>query len=121
VHHPEHGHPISVSDGHWVVTYSLRGTWGFLAVFVLIAWPLVVLRKRLRRVDDPAQRVMLGGLGLIATSAALDLIPNALNGPLTIFLAGALYGAARGLSAPPPSDEGPVLGSPASGGAVEGP
>lgn len=93
------GRAISVSDGHWIVVYSIRGGLGFLCIFALMVWPLLSLRRRIRRVEDPAERAMLCGLLVIVMAAAVDLIPNGLFTSLTVFLAGALHGAGRALSA----------------------
>lgn len=92
------GRTNSVSDGHWIVIYSSRGAWGFITLFAFLLAPLVVLRKRLRRIEAADERAMLGGLGLMVAVGALDLLPNAMFNVFLVFLCGALWGAARSLS-----------------------
>jgi len=92
--------PVSVSDGHWIVVYSIRGAAGFILIFSLLLWPVWKLRKRLRLIEDPKTRLMLAALGLIVVVAGIDLIPNGLHNTITVFLAGALWGLQKGLSRP---------------------
>jgi hypothetical protein len=95
------GRDVSVSDGHWIVVYGIQGAWGFLCTFGLIVWPIFVLRRRLRRVQAPDERIMLAGLACILAVGAVDLLPNALHNSFTVFLAGALWGTTRALSSGP--------------------
>lgn len=99
VYDPTTGRPVSVSDGHWIVMYGSHGVFGFACLFLLLVWPLWSLRKRLRRVEDPRDRVLLAGLASLVIVGTVDLIPNGMFNPLVVLFAGALYGAARALSA----------------------
>jgi len=36
VHDPESGRPVSISDGHWIIAYSVKGMVGFAGIFLLI-------------------------------------------------------------------------------------
>lgn len=96
--------PISVSDGHWIVVYGIRGAWGFLCIFGLISAPIFRLRKRLKYVDAPDERAMLAGLACILAVGAVDLLPNALQNCITVFFAGVLWGVTKALSAPDHTD-----------------
>lgn len=108
------GRAVSVSDGHWIVVYGIRGAWGFACIFLLIVAPIFALRKRLKRVEAPDERIMLAGLACILAVAAVDLLPNALQSSFTVFLSGVLWGTTRALSSPRPADEslGVPLGPP---------
>ena len=97
VHDPESGRPVSVSDGHWIIAYGVKGMVGFAGIFLLIVWPLFGLRRRLARIEEPADRTLLCGLAVIVATSAVDLIPNGMFTTLTVFLAGALFGAGRGM------------------------
>lgn len=94
------GRAVSVSDGHWIVTYSIKGAVGFLATFLLLTLPLFVLRKRLKRIDAPEERTMLAGLGLIVAVSVVDLLPNGLQNVFTIFMCGALWGVSKAMASP---------------------
>jgi hypothetical protein len=101
------GREASVADGHWIVTYSIRGAWGYACTFLLLIIPILVLVRRLRKIDANDERVMLAGLGLIMTVSVIDLLPNALWNVFTVFLAGALWGVGKALAAPRPVEEYP--------------
>lgn len=100
---PETGKDLSVSDGFWVVIYGVRGGLGFVCFFAYLLSPIFLLRKRLRRVAAPEEKVMLTGLALLVSVSAVDLLPNGLYNSLPVFFAGILYGATRALSSQPPS------------------
>lgn len=95
------GRDISVSDGHWIVTYGIRGAWGFLCTFGVLVLPIFLVHARLGRVARGPQRIMLAGLALILAVGAVDLLPNALHNGFTLFLSGALWGLTRALSRGP--------------------
>ncbi len=107
------GRDVSVSDGFWIVTYSIRGAWGFICSFLLILSPIFYLRRRLRRITEKDERLMLAGLACIYAVGAVDLLPNALQNVITLFVGGALYGATRSFSLArseppePPLEESP--------------
>lgn len=98
VYEAESGKQASVSDGQWIVVTSVHGIAGFAATFPLLVWPLFGLRRRLRRIEIPADRAMLAGLAVMVAIGAVDLIPNGLFSHLIVFFAGALYGAAGGMA-----------------------
>ncbi len=98
VYSPESGQSITVSDGYWIIVISVRGIVGFAFMFPLLLWPLLVLPRRLRRVEVIADRKLVTGLASIVLIGVVDLIPNGLFTPLVVFFGGALYGAARGMA-----------------------
>lgn len=92
------GRPLSVSDGHWIVTYGIRGVWGWLCIFTLIVAPVLVLRRLMRTITHASTRIMFVGLSLILAVSAADLVLNALHNSFTFFLAGATWGLVHGIA-----------------------
>ena len=94
------GRDISVSDGQWIVTYSQKGAWGFVCTFGLVLLPIFYLRRRLAKIPEKEEKILLAGVCVLLIVGAVDLLPNSLQNSFTIFLAGALWGATRALSKP---------------------
>ncbi|MEM1300943.1 MAG: hypothetical protein AAGH17_00030 [Pseudomonadota bacterium] len=86
---PETGQDTTVTDGAWVVLIGTRGWIGYLAIFGLLAAPGILLAANRRRYDVSPITVTLA---LVLTASLVDLIPNGFLSPVTILLAGALWG-----------------------------
>jgi hypothetical protein len=99
----EYGRPALVTDGMWIILYGIRGLVGFIAFFAYLLSPILLLRKRLRRVQARDEQAMLAGLGIILAVSAVDLLPNGLFNTIPLFLAGVLYGTTKALSSLPPT------------------
>ena len=105
------GKRLSVTDGHWIILFGQRGLGGFIPAFALLLTPVMVARRRFRRVRSGRDRAMLAGLALIVAVYSVDLLPNGLFSNIPYFLAGALWSLSRTLSrrgprtvvAPPPA------------------
>ncbi|MDG4649640.1 O-antigen ligase family protein [Roseibacterium sp. SDUM158017] len=83
------GNDISTTDGAWVVAIGQRGWVGYLAQFGLLALPVVLLAfNRRRQGVSPVTAV----LAVILAASLVDLIPNGFLSPVTMLLAGALWG-----------------------------
>jgi O-antigen ligase len=96
----ESGDEISTLDGAWLIVYAQSGVLGFVAKFGLLIWPLWRALKRLRRVRERRDRLLIGSLGVCAAMVAVDLLPNGLFTYFPFLLSGALLGASRTLSHP---------------------
>jgi hypothetical protein len=99
---PDSGKELSVSDGHWVIVYGVRGGWGFFTFFAFFLSPIWLLRKRLKKVQALDEKTMLAGLALIVGVAAVDLVPNGLYNTIDLLFCGILYGATKGISSAQP-------------------
>ncbi len=86
---PETGRDLAETDGAWVVLIGTRGWIGYLAVFGLLAAPGILLAVNRRRYDVSPITV---ALALVLAASLVDLIPNGFLSPVTILLAGALWG-----------------------------
>jgi uncharacterized membrane protein len=86
----DEGHPVSVTDGQWIIAFGVSGVTGFLTEFGLLLVPIFLTSRRLRWVEDPTQRRLIASLSLIVAVTAVDLIPNSRFSSYPYFLAGAL-------------------------------
>jgi hypothetical protein len=84
------GHPVSVTDGQWIIAFGVSGATGFVTEFGLLLLPVFLTGRRLRRVEDRTQRRLIASLSLIVAVTAADLIPNSRFSSYPYFLAGAL-------------------------------
>lgn len=85
----ETGQDTTATDGAWVVLIGTRGWIGYLAVFGLLATPGILLAANRRRYDvAPATAVV----ALVLAASLVDLIPNGFLSPVTVLMAGALWG-----------------------------
>ena len=96
----EYGRMTTVTDGAWIISFSVSGVVGFLSLFGLLVLPIFVSRRRSRKIDDESQRDMLATLSLIVAVTAIDLIPNGIFSNYPFFLSGALLSLSRARSDP---------------------
>ena len=85
----EDGVDISTTDGAWIVLIGQRGWVGYLGQIGLLILPIILLalkRRSYRLEPDTAV------LALILAAAVVDLIPNGFLSPLTLLIAGTLWG-----------------------------
>jgi hypothetical protein len=92
------GKDISVTDGYWIIQLGNRGLIGLYGNLGLIVVPLLVARRRLRRVKDKQHRTLLTGLALMVAMYGADLLPNGLYNSAPFLLAGALVTLSAELS-----------------------
>jgi len=87
----ETGKDVSITDGHWIITMTTFGFFGFLTEFGLIS--LAVFRSlRAVRIVPPQEQVSLAALSLIVAVGLVDLLPNSTINPFSWLLVGALLG-----------------------------
>jgi hypothetical protein len=91
----ESGDAVSTLDGAWLITYCSSGLLGFLARFGLLAWPVWLAFRRIRRVATKADQVLIGALGVATAMLAADLLPNGMFTYFPHLFAGVLLGAVR--------------------------
>lgn len=94
---PRTGRLSTVYDGYWIIVLSKRGAVGYLTVFGLLLWPIVMAMRAMPRIRAPGDRVVLGVLSLMIAISAFDLLPNStVEGFYTMF-SGALAGLVPGI------------------------
>jgi len=96
------GKDLTITDGYWIIILATRGVVGFLCTFGLLVIPVIVAQRRIPKIPEAGDRVLVAGLSLIVAIHALDLIPNGLFSLLPFFFAGALMGVLPGVSAASP-------------------
>lgn len=92
------GQDISVTDGEWAIHYSVRGAFGVISWFWLMALPVLWGCRFIKRVTDPDDRMILGIMTLTAAVNAADLLPNSSFTKVPILYAGMLTGFLQYLS-----------------------
>ncbi|OKO73859.1 hypothetical protein AC630_27715 [Bradyrhizobium sp. AS23.2] len=92
----ETGKDISITDGHWIITMSTFGLFGFIAEFGLLSLPVFRSLRAVGRMPEREQ-VFLASLSLVVAVGLVDLLPNATINPFSWLLAGALLGQAESI------------------------
>lgn len=85
----ETGQDISTTDGAWVIVMGIRGWVGYLAQFGLLTAPLLLVSIRWRQYEVSSVTIFLA---LVLSALLVDLIPNGFLSPVTLLIAGALWG-----------------------------
>ncbi|MCB1389362.1 MAG: hypothetical protein KDK12_09550 [Rhodobacteraceae bacterium] len=89
------GESQSIVDGQWIITIGHYGWLGYLALFGLLALPILSMTWQGRRKGAAPVPVEASALALILAVNMLDLLPNATLIPFTWVIAGALLGFAE--------------------------
>ena len=95
VYDPATGETQTIVDGQWIITIGHYGWLGFIAMFGLLALPLLALWTQARKPDAPPVTFAASTLALILAANMVDLLPNATLIPFTWLIAGALLGHAE--------------------------
>lgn len=85
----ETGRDLTVTDGYWIIRLSSGGWARYISEMGLICGPLVLLFLRRRREVIAPETA---ALGIIIAANLMDLIPNSALTPISMLLAGALWG-----------------------------
>jgi hypothetical protein len=91
------GEAISIVDGQWVITIGHYGWLGYIAMFGLLALPVLSVWWQARKPEAPPVPLTVSTLVLILAVNMVDLLPNATLIPFTWLIAGALLGYAETL------------------------
>lgn len=79
---PESGRDLTVPDGYWIIVLGVLGWFGYVTVFGLLTYPLIVLQKLPKSKTASANERVALGIAIALTVNLVDLIPNA---PITYF------------------------------------
>lgn len=86
----------STVDGFWIIALGTRGIIGYWGSMGLFWWPVIAAMRTIGRVRTP-DRFLLSGTALIVAVNAIDLLPNTMLTPFSLFVAGSLTGACEGV------------------------
>jgi hypothetical protein len=95
VYDRDSGKEATTFDGFWIIMFSLRGVVGMSCAFLLLLVPVIQSLRRVRKIPDKQDQLMLAGLAMMVAVSALDLLPNGLLLTYPYFLAGSLTGLLR--------------------------
>ena len=95
IYDPQTGRKETITDGAWIIIIGNAGWAGFLIIFGMLTFPLIILWWRLRQVERGIISPYIGGISLILAVNVFDLIPNASINSITWLLAGCVMGYAR--------------------------
>lgn len=86
------GEDLTVTDGQWIIVIGERGIVGYVGMFGLLLWPVVMAYRARKRIVDPEMRRLVAALALIVAINAVDLLPNGLFSYLPYLYSGVLAG-----------------------------
>ncbi len=86
----EEGNRQSVTDGHWIIMWSMNGIVGFVTTFAPLLIPVWWARRRLPGIRQEKDQRLVAGVALTLVLVTFDLIPNGLFACYPYFIAGAL-------------------------------
>jgi hypothetical protein len=95
------GQDISVTDGHWIIILGSNGIVGFVGAFGMLVAPVLLAWRRLPRIPETTDRLLIAGTTLIVALNVVDLLPNGLYSPLPLLYVGALSGVSEALARAP--------------------
>ena len=89
VYDPKTGEDQTIADGYWVINIGVGGWVRYLSTMGLLTFPvfLLLLRRNREKLDHGS-----AALALMVAANMIDLIPNSGLTPVTMLLAGALWG-----------------------------
>jgi hypothetical protein len=100
VYDKDSGKEATTFDGYWIIIFSMRGAVGLACAFLVLLIPVFMALRRLRKIPDKREQLLLGGLALMVAVTVLDLLPNGLLLTYPYFLAGSLLGLLKVLTSP---------------------
>ena len=95
LHNPVTGGIETISDGQWIITLTMYGWVGFLALFGLLALPLLRLLANVVGRDTGDLPRPVAALAMILGLNMADLMINATLTPISWLICGVLLGAVR--------------------------
>jgi len=102
---PETGDILSIPDGRWIIMFGSHGWFGYICQMGMLAAPLLLLARALRRNWDRPEAGLVVALALILAVTMVDMLLNDTLVPVTWMVSGALLGYAERLrrAAPDPT------------------
>lgn len=88
----EDGRSRIIVDGWWIIKVGEAGVVGFLILFGLLIYPIVIAAWKFRRLTIDHDKIVVGTLSLLVALRVIELLPNGLFSFLPFFFAGALAG-----------------------------
>jgi hypothetical protein len=93
------GQMISVLDGYWTIELSTHGVVGWLCIFGMMLWPVLVAVWQLPKIESRRDRTLVGALAILSALYVFDWLPNSSISADLTFMVGALAGVVPGILA----------------------
>lgn len=88
----EQGRDLTVTDGYWIIVFGQFGLIGFLSIFGLIFYTMIVARKAFNITKEQDHRILLSAHMLLVAIIMIEQIPNDSLVPWYWLVIGALAG-----------------------------
>ena len=92
VYDNETGADLSVTDGHWIITFGIAGIVGFIAEFGLLAVTVFRAQQAAKYLKKTSEKNLLSAHAILVGIIMIDQLPNASLAPWLWLLAGILLG-----------------------------
>ena len=93
------GEQLSILDGYWVIEIGSHGLVGFFCIFGMMLWPAVQVARKIQRIKNKSDRLLLVTLALSVVIYVFDWVPNSSISAELTFMTGALAGLMPGMLA----------------------
>lgn len=84
----ENGRDLTTLDGLWIIVLSEQGWVGYIGFFGLVAGPLLLVRRSMRRREDFSPSV--AGMSIILAANLIYIVPNSALSPIGWTIIGSL-------------------------------
>jgi hypothetical protein len=95
IYDPFTGAGRSIADGAWIITLGIYGWLGYVALFGLLALPLILMAREAVLSRRAALCPHAAAVAVLLAANLMDMLPNATLIPFTWLMAGALMGHAE--------------------------
>lgn len=92
IRHSETGEILTIPDGRWIIAFGTFGWVGYVAEMGLLAFPLVLLGIRMRRMKSTELSPYVAPIAVILAATMMDMLLNDALTPFTWLCAGAVLG-----------------------------
>ena len=116
MHDADTGDLATIPDGRWIIVFGTFGWVGYLSQMGLVALPLILMGRFVRKHPDTELSPMIAPLCLMLGFTMVDMLLNDTLVPMTMLMVGAILGYAERLWFEEPASEqkmfpdGPVIG-----------
>ena len=93
------GEMTSILDGYWTIELGTHGVVGWLCIFGMMLWPVLVAVRYLPKIEAKRDRILIAALAMLSALYVFDWLPNSSISADLTFMVGALAGVVPGILA----------------------